>query len=102
MSGEIVESKRAPEAAAPNAPPQDNKSSTDVPHAEKPDVIHADILGNGEVMLDAYDGENREHEMTLWQSAKSHPWACFWAFTMCFTIVSPSLCSLLIYCGIEC
>jgi SP family general alpha glucoside:H+ symporter-like MFS transporter len=47
-----------------------------------------EALANPELMNDAFDGENREHEMTLWQAAKAHPWACFWAFTMCFTIVS--------------
>jgi SP family general alpha glucoside:H+ symporter-like MFS transporter len=39
-------------------------------------------------MNDALNGENREHEMGVWAAVKKHPWACFWAFTMCFTIVS--------------
>ncbi|KAF7166710.1 hypothetical protein CNMCM5623_000254 [Aspergillus felis] len=54
------------------------------------DVHHAEVLANKELMNDAFDGENREHEMGLWQAAKSHPWACLWAFTMCFTIVMES------------
>lgn len=36
----------------------------------------------------AVDGENREHEMGAWEAIKGHPWACLWAFIMCFTIVS--------------
>jgi SP family general alpha glucoside:H+ symporter-like MFS transporter len=52
------------------------------------DVHHAEILANQDLMNDAFDGENREHEMGLWAAVKAHPWACFWAFTMCFTIVS--------------
>jgi SP family general alpha glucoside:H+ symporter-like MFS transporter len=36
----------------------------------------------------AVDAENREHEMGMWEAAKTYPWACLWAFIMCFTIVS--------------
>ena len=39
-------------------------------------------------MSSAYDGENYEHSQGLWAAVKSHPMAAFWAFTMCFTIVS--------------
>lgn len=56
-------------------------------HSEK-------ILISQDLMSDAVDGENREHEMSLWQSAKAYPWACMWAFIMCFTIVSLLRCSL--------
>jgi SP family general alpha glucoside:H+ symporter-like MFS transporter len=52
------------------------------------DVNHDDILMNPDLLNEAVDGENREHEMGLWQSVQAHPWACLWAFTMCFTIVS--------------
>lgn len=55
---------------------------------EKVDVHHSEILVNPDLMNDAFDGENREDEMGVWAAIKSHPWACFWAFTMCFTIVS--------------
>ncbi|OIW24577.1 general substrate transporter [Coniochaeta ligniaria NRRL 30616] len=51
------------------------------------DVLHSKVLDNSDLMNDAFDGENHEHEQTLWAAAKSHPWACFWAFTMCFTII---------------
>jgi len=50
--------------------------------SEGEQVVNPDLLG------DAVDGENREHEMSLWTAVKTHPWACLWAFTMCFTIVS--------------
>ncbi|KAB5535363.1 hypothetical protein GE09DRAFT_1250525 [Coniochaeta sp. 2T2.1] len=39
---------------------------------------------------DAYDGENYEHSLRTWMAAKAYPWACFWAFVMCFTIVMES------------
>jgi hypothetical protein len=39
-------------------------------------------------MNNAYEAENREHEMGLWEAVKDHPMACFWAFVFCFTIVS--------------
>jgi len=48
------------------------------------DDQHVEVLKN----QDAYDGENREHAQGTWEAFKSHPWACFWAFLMCFTIVS--------------
>lgn len=53
-------------------------------------VDHAEVLANPELMNDAFDAEQREHEQGTWAAAKSHPWACFWAFVMCFTIVSYS------------
>jgi SP family general alpha glucoside:H+ symporter-like MFS transporter len=39
---------------------------------------------------EAYRAETNEHEMGLWEAAKTHPAACFWAFIMAFTIVSPA------------
>ncbi|KAJ5682093.1 uncharacterized protein N7477_002033 [Penicillium maclennaniae] len=60
------------------------------PQVEKADVLHSEVLVNADLMNDAFDGENREHQMGVWQAAKQHPWACFWAFTMCFTIVMES------------
>jgi hypothetical protein len=33
--------------------------------------------------------------MGTWESFKAYPWACFWAFLMCFTIVSrPVFCTI--------
>jgi SP family general alpha glucoside:H+ symporter-like MFS transporter len=60
----------------------------EVEKSEKADILHSEVLANKDLMNDAFDGENREHEMGVWEAAKSHPWACLWAFTMCFTIVS--------------
>lgn len=68
----------------------------------KPDTMHADrvdsefhekgvkeieVLGDKDLMNNAVDAENREHEMGLWEAVKDHPMACFWAFVFCFTIV---------------
>ena len=50
-----------------------------------------DVLQAKDRLDDAVKGENREHEMTLWEGFKTHPKACFWAFVFCFTIVSVSL-----------
>jgi len=55
---------------------------------EKHDVLHEEVLVNEDLMNDAIDGENEEHAMGIWTAVKTHPWACLWAFTMCFTIVS--------------
>ncbi|KAI1342327.1 maltose permease [Xylariaceae sp. FL0016] len=62
------------------------------PHAkgEKADVLTADVLDNNHLMNDAFSGENHEHSETLWEAAKSHKAACFWAFLFCFTIVMES------------
>jgi SP family general alpha glucoside:H+ symporter-like MFS transporter len=51
-------------------------------------VVNSEVLVDGDLMGDAVNGENREHEMGVWEATKTHPWACFWAFVMCFTIVS--------------
>lgn len=58
-------------------------------HAEKVHVDHGEIVVDASIMNDAVDGENREHAMSIWAAAKKHPWACLYAFIMCFTIVSP-------------
>ncbi|KAL7920138.1 general substrate transporter [Trichoderma austrokoningii] len=54
------------------------------------DVMDTEVLGNKDLISDAIDGENQEHEMGVWEAVKSHPWACLWAFIMCFTIVMES------------
>ncbi|KAJ5198582.1 uncharacterized protein N7498_007699 [Penicillium cinerascens] len=54
------------------------------------EVHHDEVLANPDLMNDAFDGENLEHEMGVWTAVKAHPWACLWAFTMCFTIVMES------------
>lgn len=52
------------------------------------DLQHSEVLVNPDLMHDAFDGENREHEMGVWEAVQTYPWACFWATLMCFTIVS--------------
>jgi len=55
-------------------------------HGDQVDIHHSEILVNPDLMSDAVDGENREHEMGMWAAVKSHPWACLYAFIMCFTL----------------
>lgn len=50
--------------------------------------MKSEVLVDHNLMTSAYDGENYEHSQGLWSAVKSHPMAAFWAFTMCFTIVS--------------
>ncbi|KAK1238887.1 hypothetical protein MKX08_005948 [Trichoderma sp. CBMAI-0020] len=59
----------------------------DAAHVDVPEV---EVLGNKDLISDAIDGENQEHDMGVWEAVKTHPWACLWAFTMCFTIVMES------------
>lgn len=66
------------------------ESKEDGPKGAHVDVHNSDVLTNKDLMNDAFDGENQEHELGVWEAVKSHPWACLWAFTMCFTIVSCS------------
>ncbi|KAL4802727.1 general substrate transporter [Aspergillus unguis] len=62
----------------------DSKEVTQI-QSEKADVLH-----NEDLLHNAFDGENFEHELGAWEAAKKYPWACFWAFVMCFTIVMES------------
>ncbi|KAK2740267.1 maltose permease [Colletotrichum kahawae] len=79
--------------------PRVNSSSEDARIDEKHDADHAahhvdvansKVLADSDLMNDAFDGENQEHQQGLWEAVKSHPKACFWAFIMCFTIVMES------------
>lgn len=73
--------------------PLDSASDREV---EKVEIQQTEkILDDADLLNDAFEGENKEHEMGVWEAAKKHPWACLWAFTMCFTIVSYILFSLL-------
>ncbi|WQF77564.1 Putative major facilitator, sugar transporter, major facilitator superfamily [Colletotrichum destructivum] len=54
------------------------------------DAPNSKVLGDTDFMNDAFDGENEEHELGMWEAVKTHPKACFWAFIMCFTIVMES------------
>ena len=72
--------------AAPAEPRGESRQSHNNP--DKADIFHSEVLVNQDLMNDAFDGENEEHEQGVWSGVKSHPWACFWAFIFCFTIVS--------------
>ncbi|TEA22606.1 General alpha-glucoside permease [Colletotrichum sidae] len=54
------------------------------------DAANSKVLADSDLMNDAFDGENEEHNQSLWSAVKTHPKACFWAFIMCFTIVMES------------
>lgn len=60
---------------------------TDIEELRQHSIKNSEVLVDKELMTNAFEGENREHEETLWEAAKAHPMACFWAFIMCFTIV---------------
>lgn len=64
------------------------KADTGIDAIDEKRELHSEVLADKDLMSSALDGENNEHEETLWQSIKSHPMACFWAFVFCFTIVS--------------
>jgi hypothetical protein len=49
--------------------------------------FEGEVLVDADLLNEAFDAENREHNMGVWQAIKSHPMACFWAFMMSFTIV---------------
>lgn len=74
--------------------PNDELSGGD--HVNIHQTEKSEILADPDLLNDAFDGENHEHAEGLWSAAKSHPWACFWAFIMCFTIVSLSPASFLV------
>ena len=64
--------------------------AADVDELEKHNIHQSEVLRDANLMSDAFDAENREHEMGVWDAVKTHPMACFWAFIFCFTIVSCS------------
>ena len=71
--------------------PQNELHQVDTDDPKEKNYRHSEILVNPDLMSDAFHGENREHEMGLWETAKNYPMACLWAFIMCFTIVSPGV-----------
>lgn len=58
----------------------------EVQQLKEKDTLRSEILVNKDLMTDAFQGEDSEHNQTLWQAVKSHKMACFWAFVMCFTM----------------
>lgn len=54
-------------------------------------VYNSEVLVDQDLMTNAYEAENREHEQGVWDAVKQQPMACFWAFIFSFTIVSPAI-----------
>ena len=71
-------------------PKHDAHTAVDTDELQKRNILQSEVLVDANLMSNAYDAENREHEMGVWEAVKTHPMACFWAFIFCFTIVSPS------------
>jgi SP family general alpha glucoside:H+ symporter-like MFS transporter len=66
------------------------------PEIHEKGVNHPEVLSDKDLMDNAFEAENREHEMGMWEAFKDHPVACFWAFLFCFTIVRfNTFCSLI-------
>ncbi|KAK2071665.1 hypothetical protein P8C59_006071 [Phyllachora maydis] len=93
MSEPVPEKNLSPVAVDDEEKPRAGASGHDETQdgvAHPIDGDRSKVLANTDLMDAAVDGENREHAMTLWAAAKTHPWACLWAFTFCFTIVMES------------
>ena len=71
-------------------PTSNATAHNDISDLKEKNVYHSEVLVNADLMHDAFDGENHEHEQTVWQAVKANPMACLWAFVMCFTIVMES------------
>jgi SP family general alpha glucoside:H+ symporter-like MFS transporter len=54
------------------------------------DAPDHNALIDKEILGEASRGEELAHNLITWDAAKTHPVACFWAFFICFTIVSCS------------
>lgn len=67
--------------------PAQYESDEKMPQTDHIDVLKAEALNNPDILNDAYEGEDREHQQGMWEAVKAHPKACLWAFCMCFTIV---------------
>jgi SP family general alpha glucoside:H+ symporter-like MFS transporter len=59
----------------------------DIQQLKEKDTLHSEILVNKDLMTDAFQGEDSEHNQSVWQAVVSHKMACFWAFVMCFTML---------------
>ena len=68
--------------------PTGQESRMDNVALEEKDVHYSELKVDSDAMNQAYAAENAEHELSAWQAVRTHPMACFWAFLMCFTIVS--------------
>lgn len=65
----------------------DHEDFVPVEVLQEKNAFNSEVLVDHNLMNDAYQGENREHEMGVLESLKAHPMACLWAFIFCFTIV---------------
>lgn len=86
MSEPVPEKNLSPVAVDDEEKPRAGASGHDETQdgvAHPIDGDRSKVLANTDLMDAAVDGENREHAMTLWAAAKTHPWACLWAFTFC-------------------
>ena len=71
------------------------KVAPDINELRHHSIHQSEVLVDKNLMSDAFQGENREHEMGVWEAVKNYPMACLWAFVFCFTIVSgPAACAL--------
>ncbi|KAL9080202.1 MAG: hypothetical protein Q9157_000985 [Trypethelium eluteriae] len=71
-------------------PKHDATEVVDTEVLKEKNIHQSEILVNQDLMINAFDGENREHETGTWQAVKENPMACLWAFIFCFTIVMES------------
>lgn len=68
-------------------------ATADAEDLRQHNIGKSEVLVDKQLMNNAFEGENREHEEGVWESAKAHPMACFWAFVFCFTIVRSRSCA---------
>lgn len=68
------------------------KTEGQVQHNEKLD--HSEVLTNKDLMHEAIEGENQEHQMGVWEAAKTHPWLAYGPLSFASPLSwSPSTCS---------
>lgn len=73
--------------STPSIEPKGEERRVSYGHVE---VSRSEVLANLDLMNQAIEGENREHQMGIWAAVKAYPMACLWSFMMCFTIVMES------------
>lgn len=56
------------------------RNDVEVEALEEKNTLHSDVLVNKDLMSNAFEGENAEHQETVWEAIKSHKMACMWAF----------------------
>lgn len=59
------------------------RNDVEVEALEEKNTLHSDVLVNKDLMSNAFEGENAEHQETVWEAIKSHKMACMWAFVSC-------------------